>query len=170
MRTLGFRTHVLFAAAAAAAVLAALGRPWYATAPPSTEGDAGIGDLHGPIHDLTDAIVRWTGGSGGATGWDALGQWGMVLAALAALTGAGAIACLVPALQPVARELLRYAALGLFCVATWKLLDTPGPNTVLEPRIGAFAAVAASLVGVTCAWAVAAAPLRRRRPSTALAA
>jgi hypothetical protein len=170
MRTLGFRTHVLFVAAAAVAVIAALGRPWYAPVPPSTEGEAGIGDLHGPLHDLSDAVVRWAGGSEGATGWDALGQWGTVLAALAVLAGVGALACLVPALQAPARELLRYAALGLFCVATWKLLDSPGPNTALEPRIGAFVAVGASLIAVTAAWAVAAAPLRRRRPSSALTA
>jgi hypothetical protein len=164
MRTLGFRTHVLVAVAAAAAVIAALGRPWYAPAQVA-EGDNGIGDLHGPVHDLTDAIVRWTGGADGTTGWDALGQWGTALAALAVLTAAGAIGCVVPALQASARELLRYAALGLFCIATWKLLDSPGPNTALEPRVGAFAAAGASLIAVTAGWALAAAPLRRRRPA-----
>jgi hypothetical protein len=169
MRTLGFRSHVLLAVAAAAGVIAALGHPWYAAAP-RVEGDGGVTDLHGPVHDLTDAIVRWTGGSDGATGWDALGQWGTALAALAALTGIGAVGCLVPALQGAARELLRYAALGLFCVATWKLLDSPGPNADLEPRVGAFAAAAASLIAVTSGWAVAAAPLRRRRAGAALTA
>ena len=45
MRTLGFRTHVLFALAAAAGVIAALARPWYApaTTPPATR------DLDGPL-------------------------------------------------------------------------------------------------------------------------
>jgi hypothetical protein len=167
MRTLGFRTHVLVAVAAAIAVLAALGRPWYAPAR-LPEGDNGVHDLHGPVHDLTDAIVRWTGGADGATGWDALGQWGTALAALAVLTAVGAVGCIVPALQGAAREVLRYAALGLFCIATWKLLDTPGPNIDLEPRVGAFVAAGASLVAVTAGWAVAAAPMRRRRPSTAL--
>jgi hypothetical protein len=168
MRTLGFRTHILVAVAAAAAVIVALGRPWYATAK-VPEGDNGIGDLHGPVHDLTDAIVRWTGGAESTTGWDALGQWGTALAALAALTAVGAVGCIVPAFQAGARELLRYAALGLFCIATWKLLDSPGPNTALEPRVGAFAAAGASLLAVTAGWAVAAAPLRRRR-APALAA
>jgi len=36
MRTIGFRSNVLFIIAAAAGLVAALGRPWYAKAPVQT--------------------------------------------------------------------------------------------------------------------------------------
>jgi hypothetical protein len=81
----------------------------------------------------------------------------------------GALGCLVPATQGVAREVLRYASLGAFGVALWKLIDTPGPNQLMEPRVGAFIAVTAALIAVTSGSAVASAPLRRRR-AAALAA
>jgi hypothetical protein len=164
MRTLGFRTHALFAVAAAVGVIAALAEPWYARAPGAgpEEGDA-IGSLQGPVEGLTAGMSRWITGSDGATGWDALGTWGGVLAACALLTAAGALGCLVPALQGVAREALRYASLAAFGIAVWKLIDTPGPNAAMEPRVGAFIAAAAALIAVTSGSAVAGAPLRRRR-------
>ena len=162
MRTLGFRSHVLLAVAAAVGVIAALGRPWYGPPPEvAEETERRIGELHGPVEDLTGAIARWAGEATGTSGWDALGHWGTALAALAALTVVGAAGCLVPALQGVAREALRYAALACFGIATWKLLDSPGPNDVLEPRYGAFVAVLAALIAVVSASAVASAPLRR---------
>lgn len=170
MRTLGFRTHVLLAVAAAAGVIAALARPWYAAAPEAIAAEKRIGDLHGPVDDLSSAITRWAGETTGTSGWDALGHWGTAIAALAALTAAGALACAVPSLQGVARELLRYPALACFCLVTWKLIDSPGPNAALEPRYGAFVAVGAALVAVTSASAVAGAPLRRRADASPLAA
>lgn len=158
MRTLGFRTHVLFAIAAAAGVVAALARPWYAPATSSPTS----GDLDGPLYTLTDTVNRWIGDTAGTTGWDALGVWGTALAAFAALTGAGAAACLVPALQGVAREALRYGSLGCFAIAAWKLLDSPGPNASLEPRHGVFVAALAAAIAMVSASAVASAPLRSR--------
>ena len=102
-------------------------------------------------------MQRWLTEAAGATGWDGLGNWGSVLAALAALTALGALGCLVPATQGIAREALRYGSLGTFGVALWKLIDTPGPNQLMEPRVGAFIAVAAALIAVP-----------RGRPSPAL--
>jgi len=165
MRTLGFRTHVLLAVAAAVGVIAALGRPWYANAPqPVQEAELAIGSLHGPANGLTAGIERWVTETAGTTGWDALGVWGTVLAALAVLTAVAAIGCLVPSFQGVARELLRYGALACFGVAVWKLVDQPGANDALELRFGAFVAVGAALVALSSGGAVAAAPLRRRTP------
>ena len=163
MRTLGFRTHVLLAAAAAVGVVAALAEPWYAVAPQTqpVEG-GGVGSLEGPVDSLAAGMQRWITESSGTSGWDALGTWGHVLAGCAILTALGAIGCLVPALQGVAREALRYGALAAFAIAIWKLIDTPGPNAAMEPRIGAFVAVAAALIAVTSGQAVAGAPLRRR--------
>jgi hypothetical protein len=158
MRTLGFRTHALLALAAAAGVVAALARPWYAPAIPVQES----ADLDGPLYTLTDTISRWMGETTGTTGWDALGPWGTALAAAAALTALGAFGCLVPSLQGVAREALRYGSLACLAIAAWKLFDSPGPNAALEPRHGAFVAALAAAVAVTAASAVAAAPLRSR--------
>ena len=165
MRTLGFRTHVLLAVAAAIGVIAALGRPWYAEAPkPLAESSKTIGDLHGPVDGLSEGIQRWISSTTGTTGWDSLGVWGTVLAALAALTAVGALGCMVPALQGVARELLRYSALACFGVAVWKLVDQPGANDALELRFGAFLATGAALLALSSGGTVAASPLRRRRP------
>jgi hypothetical protein len=162
MRTLGFRTHALVALAAAIGVIAALGRPWYA-APPAVAKEGDVGEFGGSVEGLGSAIGRWIRESGGTTGWDALGGWGTALAVLAAVAAAGALGCLVPALQGVAREALRYGGLAMFGIAVWKLIDTPGPNAVMEPRFGAFVAAFAALIAVTSGSAVAGAPLQRRR-------
>jgi hypothetical protein len=157
MRTLGFRTHVLLAVAAAVGVIAALGRPWYAAAPEPVETDS--------LAVNTAAYERWFSQGSGTTGWDALGVWGTVIAALAALTAVAALGCLVPALQGIARETLRYVALAGLGVVVWKLVDTPGPNADLELRFGAFVAAAAAVIAFSSGSAVAAAPLRRRSPA-----
>jgi hypothetical protein len=164
MRTLGFRSHTLLAIAAAVGVIAALGQPWYAAAPRVVADNSDkIGSLHGPVEGLTAGIGRWVGETAGTSGWDALGSWAIVLAALAALTALGGLGCLIPATQGVAREALRYGALALFGIAVWKLIDTPGPNAAMEPRYGAFVATACALAAVTSGSAVASAPLRRER-------
>ena len=50
MRTLGFRTHVMLALAAAAGLVLSLGRPWYAAAPAKhPDKVADIGDINGPL-------------------------------------------------------------------------------------------------------------------------
>jgi hypothetical protein len=163
MRTLGYRSHVLLAAAAAAGLVAALGRPWYARAPqPVMDAEAEFGTLHGPAGGLSEAIVRWFTETQGTTGWDALGVWGTVLAALAGVTAAGALGCLMPSLQGVAREMLRYGALACVGLALWKLFDPPGSNAELELRFGAFIAAGAALLAMSAGGAVAAAPLRHR--------
>jgi hypothetical protein len=163
MRTLGFRTHALLAVAAAVGVIAALAEPWYAPAPQAVAADAAAGaTINGPVDGLAAGMQRWITESAGTAGWDALGVWGTVLAGCAVLTGIGALGCLVPSLQGVAREALRYSALATFGIALWKLIDTPGPNAAMEPRLGAFVAVFAALIAVTSGSAVAGAPLRRR--------
>ena len=167
MRTLGFRTHVLLAVAAAVGVIAALARPWYAAAPPAVEEATGIGSIQGPVDGLAAGVERWVSQTGGTAGWDALGIWGTVIAVLAAVTAAGALGCLVPALQGLARELLRYAALACVGVVVWKLIDTPGPNAELELRFGAFVAAAAALIAFSSGSAVASTPLRRARTAPA---
>jgi hypothetical protein len=162
MRTLGFRSHALLTIAAAVGVIAALAEPWYGLAPKPVQADNAIGTLHGPVDGLAAGMQRWVTDGAGTSGWDGLGTWGSVLAGFAALTAIGALGCLVPAIQGIAREALRYASLAMFGVTVWKLIDTPGPNQLMEPRIGAFIAVAAALIAVTSGSGVASAPLRRR--------
>ena len=167
MRTLGFRTHILLAVAAATGVIAALARPWYASAPPPAAGEAGVGSMQGPVDGVVAGIERWVSQTTGTAGWDALGVWGTVIAALAAVTALGALGSLVPALQGLSRELLRYGALACAGVVLWKLVDTPGPNSELELRFGAFVAAGAALIAFSSGAAVASAPLRHRRTGPA---
>jgi hypothetical protein len=167
MRTLGFRTHALLTVAAAVGVIAALGRAWYAAPPQPIAADAAAGSLHGPADGLMAGIRRWLTETEGTTGWDALGIWGSVVVALAAATALGALGCLVPAIQGVAREALRYGALACVAVVVWKVVDTPGANDALELRFGAFVAAAAALLALSSGSAVAAAPLQRRRVARA---
>jgi hypothetical protein len=169
MRTLGHRTHALLAVAAAVGVIAALARPWYAAAPPAEAAAAGVGSMQGPVDSLAAGMERWISQSAGIAGWDALGVWGTVIAALAGATAVGALGCLVPALQGVARELVRYSAFACAAIVVWKLVDTPGPNSELELRFGAFVAAAAALIAFSSGSAVAATPLRHRRTAPAAA-
>jgi hypothetical protein len=165
MRTHGFRTHVLLALAAAAGVVFALGRHWYAPAPASEpERVADIGDINGPLNNLFEGIQRWVTSAGGASGWESLGHWGIALAAMAGVAAIGCLACIVPALQPVGRDLLRYGALAVFGIALWKLVDPPGANATHELRNGALAAFGCAVVLLTCSMGVANAPLRRKSP------
>jgi hypothetical protein len=166
MRTLGLRTHALLAVAAAAGVIAALARPWYAAAPPETAAK-GVGSIQGPVDSLAAGMERWISQSAGMTGWEALGVWGTVIAALGGVTALGALGCLVPALQGLARELLRYSAFACAGIVVWKLIDTPGPNAELELRFGAFVAAAAALIAFSSGSAVASTPLRHRRTAPA---
>jgi hypothetical protein len=162
MRTLGFRTHVLVAVGAAVGVIAALARPWYAPAPAPLEDKSAVGTLTGPVDGISAGLERMISQTGGITGWDALGVWGTVVAALAAVTAVAALACLVPAVQGVAREALRYGALACLGIVVWKLVDSPGANTDLELRFGAIVSAAAALIAFSSGSAVASAPLRRR--------
>jgi hypothetical protein len=168
MRTLGFRTHVLLAMAAAVGLAASLNRAWYAPSPVSAAPeDAKLGELQvGFFASVRRALV----GVDGTTGWDALGPWGIAIAALAGLAALGALACLVPQLQGVGRELLRAASVLLAGVVVFRLLDRPDMHEALELRQGAVLAVVCALGLMSFAAAVAAAPLRRRAARTSFAA
>src|SRR5215212_9250624 len=107
MRTLGFRTHVLMALAAAAGLVHSLGLPWYAAAPPPVKEEPGIGELDGPLNAFFEGLKRWVTDPGGSTGWDTLAHWGTGIGAMAAVAAIGGLCCLLPALQPVGRDLLR---------------------------------------------------------------
>jgi len=162
MRTLGFRTHVLLSIAAAAVIVLTLSRPWYAEAPQAPPDEPGIGDINGPLNGLVDGVQRWVTSPDGVSGWESLGTSAYAMAALTALAAIGALLCIVPALQSLGRDLLRYGSLATVAFAAWRLLDPPGDNALLELRHGALIAIAAALMLVTCGMATAAAPSRRR--------
>jgi hypothetical protein len=165
MRTLGFRTHILLVLAGAVGVVASLGRPWYAKAPPPPADNSQTFDVHGPLYSLLDAMGRWVGEPGGTTGWAALGTSGLVLAGAAALAAVCAMGCTVPSLQGLCAEPLRYISFAAFGLALWRLVDSPGPNDVLELRLGALIAiVSATMLWVSAQGVASAPPLRRVTP------
>jgi|1185.fasta_scaffold185927_2 hypothetical protein len=162
MRTLGFRTHILLVLAGAAGVVASLGRPWYGPAPAPLPDNTDDFDVHGPLQELLDAMRRWVTEAGGTTGWHALGASGAVIAGLSVAAALCALGCLLPPVQTLVNVPLRYLSFAAFGVTLWRVLDSPGPNSELELRLGALVA----LVGATMVWvsaqSVASAPMRRR--------
>jgi hypothetical protein len=170
MRTIGFHTHVFMAIAAAAALFATLSRPWYAPAPEVATGEEDIGEINGPLDGFFRGFERWITESTGTTAWNSLDELAIALAVMAGIAALGALMCLVPLLQGLGRELLRYAAFAAFAIAIWKLLDPPGSNGASELRYGAFAAAASATVLLTSGIGVANAPLRRRKKQQAYVA
>jgi hypothetical protein len=155
MRTIGFRSNILFAIAAAFGVVAALGRPWYG--PSASPTDA-------RMEDLFEGVGRAFTESGGTTGWDALQTADSLIAGLAVGTALLLVLTLIPPLQVHVQALARWTGLATFVVVAVKLIDEPGANALNEPRHGAFVALAAAAVLVASSLTVAAAPRRRRVP------
>jgi hypothetical protein len=155
MRTIGFRSSILFAIAAACGVIAALGQSWYG---PSAE------PTNARMEDLFKGIGRAFTESGGTTGWAALEKADTLIAGLAGGTVLLLLLALVPALQIHVQALARWTALATFVVVVVKLIDEPGSNALSEPRQGAFIALAAAAVLVASTMTVAATPSRARKP------
>ena len=74
MRTIGVRSNILVAIAAACGIVAALGRPWYGTPLPATGAD---------MEDMFGGIGRALLEPEGTSGWDAIGSAGQAIAGLA---------------------------------------------------------------------------------------
>jgi hypothetical protein len=155
MRTIGFRSNILFAIAAACGVIASLSRPWYGPSNPATDAE---------MEDLLSGIGRSLTEPHGTDGWTALHTADALLAGLAVATVALLVLTLVPALQRQLQPLARWCALATVAVVLVKLVDGPDAPGMSEPRNGIFLALAASLVLLTSSWTVAAAPSRRRVP------
>jgi hypothetical protein len=155
MRTIGFRSNILFAIAAAFGVVAALGRPWYGPSESPTDAR---------MEDLFKGIGRAFTESDGTTGWAALTTADSAIAGLACATAVLLVFTLVQPLQVHVQALARWTALATLAVVAVKLIDEPGSNTLSEPRHGVFVALAASAVLVASTMTVAAAPSRKRVP------
>jgi hypothetical protein len=162
MQTMGFHTRVVLVLAGALGALAALGRPWYAPAPPPPPDNSNSFDVHGPLYGVLHAAKRWATADGGTTGWHALGVSGSLLAGICAIVAVSALCSLMPAIQGVVRDPLRYGGFAMFAICLWRLVDSPGRNEALELRSGAFLAFGCSLMVWISAQGVASAPSRRR--------
>jgi hypothetical protein len=156
MRTIGFRSNILFAIAAACGVIAALGRPWYGPPVPGTGAQ---------MEDLFGDLGRLLTEPHGTTGWAALHTADQLLAGLVVATVLVLVATLVPVLQRPLAPLARWCALATVAVVLVKLVDGPDAARMSEPRNGIFLALAASLVLLASSWTVAAAPSRTRTPA-----
>jgi hypothetical protein len=153
MRTIGFRSNVLVAIAAAFGVIAALGKPWYGPSVPASDAR---------MEDLFSGVGRAVSEPGGTAGWEALHTTDQVIAGLAVATAALLILTLIPALQQQLQPLARWGALATVGVITYCLLDGPGTTAMAEPRNGLLLALAASIVLLSSTATVASAPSRRK--------
>src|SRR5215211_1332508 len=149
MRTIGFRSNILFA------IAAAFGRPWYGPSASPTDAQ---------MEDLFKGVGRAFTESDGTTGWAALTTADSLIAGLACATALLLVLTLVQPLQVHVQALARWTALATFGVVVVKLIDEPGSNTLSEPRHGVFIALAAAAVLVASTLTVAAAPRRKRTP------
>jgi hypothetical protein len=166
MRTIGFRSNILFAIAAACGVVASLGRPWYA-ATPVAAGDRAIGELPAQMEDFFNGLGRAFSEQGGITGWAALHTADRLIAGLAVATALFLVLALVPAIQRHVQDLARWTALATLAVVVVKLIDEPGANGLHEPRYGVLVALGSAAVLVASAMSVATAPVQRRAEAKA---
>jgi hypothetical protein len=164
MRTIGFRSNILFAIAAAFGVVASLGRPWYGPSPIAAEREQGVGEMPSQMEDFFTGIGRAFSASDGTTGWAALQTADTLIAGLAVGTALLLLLTLVPPLQLHVQALARWTSLATFGVVLVKLVDEPGANLLHEPRLGLFIALGAAAVLVASSMTIASAPQRRRAP------
>jgi hypothetical protein len=168
MHTLGFRSNVLFVIAASVGLVASLGRAWYGPAVPTTPTD-GIGTMPGPVEAFFSRLAREFTETGGTTGWDALTTTDIMISVLVPIVIACALTVLlVPALQVVAREVLRAASLALLGVVVVKLVQIPNGLGLAERRQGAWIALGVTGIAASSAFSVCNAPLRRPRRGPSL--
>jgi hypothetical protein len=163
MRTIGFRSNVLFILAAAFGLIAALGRPWYAPTPAQTPEEVRIGDVHGPVEDFFARLAREVTTDGGTTGWHAFNTTDVILCVLIGATVLSALATLIPAAQQPARELLRLFTLAMLGIVVVKLVNTPDHIGLVERRQGVWIALGVTGIMASSAATLYSAPLMRRK-------
>ena len=169
MRTIGYRTNVLFILAAAFGLLAALGRPWYASAPAALgRGVRHRRDATGPVEASFLRLGREVTATDGTTGWDAFTSTDTILVALLAVAVVTAIGSLVPAIEQPCRELLRLVTLAMLGIVVVKLVNTPDAIGLVERRQGAWIALGVTGIMASSASTLYAAPLTRRKTGPSL--
>ena len=168
MRTIGFRSNVLFIIAAAAGLLAALGRPWYARAPVQTPEEARIGDVQGPVEQFFSRLAREFTSEDGTTGWAAFHSTDTILAVLVAIAVVTALGTLIAGVEQPCREVLRLVTLAMLGIVVVKLANTPDSVGLIERRQGAWIALGVTGIMASSAWTLYNAPLHRKKPTRSL--
>jgi hypothetical protein len=166
MHAIGFRSNVLFVIAASVGLVASLGRSWYGPSVATTPSD-GLGSMPNPVESFFSRLAREFTETSGTTGWKALTTTDIMICVLVPIVIACALAVLVPALQVVAREILRAASLALLGIVVVKLVQIPDGLGLAERRQGAWIALGVTGIAVSSAFSVCNMPLRRptRGPS-----
>jgi hypothetical protein len=169
MRTIGYRSNVLFILAAAFGLLAALGRPWYGAAPAAHAVEpANIGKVNLPVESFFSQLWREISSADGVKGWDAFTTTDKILVGLLAVAVISALAALLPATERVAREVLRLVTLAMLGIVVVKLVNTPDARGLVERRQGAWIALGVTGIMASSAWTLYAAPLSRRKQGRSL--
>jgi hypothetical protein len=168
MRTIGSRSNILFILAAAAGLIAALGRSWYASTPAQTPEEVRIGDVHGPVEEFFARLAREFTTASGTTGWDAFTSTDTILAALVGVAVVAAIGVLIPPVEQPAREVLRLATLAMLGIVVVKLFNTPDAAGLVERRQGAWIALGVAGIMASSANTICTAPLTRRKTTRSL--
>ena len=168
MRTIGFRSNVLFILAAAFGLVAALGRPWYAPTPAQTPEEVRIGDVHGPVEEFFTRLAREFTTEGGTTGWHAFNTTDTILCVLIGVAVVSALCTLVPAIQQPAREVLRLMTLAMLGIVVVKLVNTPDHIGLVERRQGVWIALGVTGIMASSAATLYNAPLMRRKAGPSL--
>ncbi len=168
MRTIGFRSNVLFIIAAAAGLLAALGRPWYARSPVRTAEEARIGDVQGPVEQFFSRLAREFTSEDGTTGWAAFHTTDTILAVLVAIAVVTALGTLIAGIEQPCREVLRLVTLAMLGIVVVKLANTPDSVGLIERRQGAWIALGVTGIMASSATTICNAPLRRKKKTQSL--
>jgi hypothetical protein len=164
MRSLRFRTHVLYALASAAGLIASLGRTWYAPAPAAPASNGTVGEMPDTISQFFAGLSRSVTQQGGAAGWQQLDTAASFLLALGVILAVCALGSLVPRLQRASASGAQLAALLALATVMYELIDQPGGRAVTEARLGGWIALASVLLGLGASMRLYSAP-RRRRPA-----
>jgi hypothetical protein len=168
MRTIGFRSNVLFIIASAFGLLASLGRPWYAQSPTVTAEEARIGDVQGPVESFFMRLGREFGNDNGVKGWDAFHSTDMILVALAVIAVVSAIGALTPGIEQPAREVLRIVTLATLGIVVVKLVNTPDAAGLVERRQGAWIGLGVAGIMASSASTLYNAPFARKKRGPSL--
>jgi hypothetical protein len=168
MRTIGFRSNVLVIIAAAAGLLAALGRPWYARSPVQTAEESRIGDVQGPVEQFFSRLAREFTSEDGTTGWAAFHSTDTILAVLVAIAVVTALGTLIVGVEQPCREVLRIVTLAMLGIVVVKLANTPDSVGLIERRQGAWIALGVTGIMASSAATLYNAPLHRKKTTRSL--
>ena len=168
MRTIGFRSNVLFILVAAFGLLASFGQPWYAGSAAPVAAESGVGQLQSPIEGFFVRITREFTREGGTKGWDAFTSTDTILTALVLVAVVSALGTLAPAIEQSCREILRLVTLAMLGIVIVKIVNTPDAIGLVERRQGAWIALGVTGIMASSASALYAAPLTRRKSGPSL--